>query len=91
VGEDHRRPPESGAEGPVPQWAAANYGRDTLRQAVDAAHAVGRGSRVALHSNLPDSGLAEIGAEIPRPAGGPTNCVSDCATCSPTLSPAACG
>jgi imidazolonepropionase-like amidohydrolase len=45
----------------VPQSTAATYDLDTLRQAVDAAHAAG--ARVAVHSNLPDSGLAAIGAD----------------------------
>jgi imidazolonepropionase-like amidohydrolase len=53
--------PEWGADGPAPQSAAATYDLDTLRQAVDAAHAAG--ARVAVHSNLPDSGLAAIGAD----------------------------
>ena len=53
--------PEWGADGPVPQSTAATYDLDTLRQAVDAAHAAG--ARVAVHSNLPDSGLAAIGAD----------------------------
>jgi len=43
------------------QSTAATYDLDTLRQAVDAAHAAG--ARVAVHSNLPDSGLAAIGAD----------------------------
>ena len=45
----------------MPDSAAATYDLDTLRQAVDAAHAAG--ARVAVHSNLPDSGLAAIGAD----------------------------
>jgi imidazolonepropionase-like amidohydrolase len=53
--------PEWGTDGPLPESAAATYDLDTLRQAVDAAHAVG--ARVAVHSNLPDSGLAAIGAD----------------------------
>jgi imidazolonepropionase-like amidohydrolase len=53
--------PEWGADGPVPGSTAATYDLDTLRQAVDAAHAAG--ARVAVHSNLPDSGLAGIGAD----------------------------
>jgi imidazolonepropionase-like amidohydrolase len=53
--------PESGADGPRPDSAAATYDLDTLRRAVDAAHAAG--ARVAVHSNLPDSGLAAIGAD----------------------------
>jgi imidazolonepropionase-like amidohydrolase len=53
--------PEWDADGPVPQSTAATYDLDTLRQAVDAAHAAG--ARVAVHSNLPDSGLAAIGAD----------------------------
>jgi imidazolonepropionase-like amidohydrolase len=53
--------PEWGADGPAPQSTAATYDLDTLRQAVDAAHAAG--ARVAVHSNLPDSGLAAIGAD----------------------------
>ena len=50
-----------GADGPVPQSLAATYDLGTLRQAVEAAHAAG--ARVAVHSNLPDSGLAGIGAD----------------------------
>ena len=53
--------PEWGTGGPLPDSAAATYDLDTLRQAVDAAHAAG--ARVAVHSNLPDSGLAAIGAD----------------------------
>lgn len=53
--------PEWGDDGPVPRSAAATYDLDTLRQAVDAAHAAG--ARVAVHSNLPDSGLVGIGAD----------------------------
>jgi len=53
--------PEWGEDGPVPQSTAATYDLDTLRQAVDAAHAAG--ARVAVHSNLPDSGLTGIGAD----------------------------
>jgi imidazolonepropionase-like amidohydrolase len=53
--------PEWGADGPVPDSTAATYDLDTLRRAVDAAH--GAGARVAVHSNLPDSGLAAIGAD----------------------------
>ena len=53
--------PEWDADGPVPQSTAATYDLDTLRRAVDAAHAAG--ARVAVHNNLPDSGLAAIGAD----------------------------
>lgn len=53
--------PEWGDDGPVPQSTAATYALDTLRQAIDAAHAAG--ARVAVHSNLPNSGLTEIGAD----------------------------
>jgi imidazolonepropionase-like amidohydrolase len=53
--------PVWGADGPVPESAAATYDVDTLRQAVDAAHSAG--ARVAVHSNLEDSGLAAIGAD----------------------------
>lgn len=53
--------PRWGADGPVPQSLAATYDLGTLRQAVQAAHAAG--ARVAVHSNLPDSGLAGIGAD----------------------------
>jgi imidazolonepropionase-like amidohydrolase len=53
--------PEWGTGGPLPDSAAATYDLDTLRLAVDAAHAAG--ARVAVHSNLPDSGLAAIGAD----------------------------
>jgi len=48
-------------DGPVPGTTAATYDLGCLRQAVDAAHAAG--ARVAVHSNLPDSGLAGIGAD----------------------------
>ena len=37
--------PEWGEDGPVPKSTAATYDLDTLRQAVDAAHAAGAGSR----------------------------------------------
>jgi imidazolonepropionase-like amidohydrolase len=53
--------PEWGEDGPVLRSTAATYDLDTLRQAVDAAHAAG--ARVAVHSNLPDSGLVGIGAD----------------------------
>ena len=53
--------PEWGADGPLPDSAAPTYDLATLRQAVDAAHAAG--ARIAVHSNLPDSGLAAIGAD----------------------------
>lgn len=53
--------PEWGADGPVPGSTVATYDLDTLRQAVDAAHAAG--ARVAVHSTLPDSGLMGIGAD----------------------------
>lgn len=53
--------PEWGPDGPVPLTNAATYDPDTLRQAVEAAHAAG--ARVAVHSNLPDSGLIAIGAD----------------------------
>jgi imidazolonepropionase-like amidohydrolase len=53
--------PEWAEGGPVPQSTAATYDLETLRRAVDAAHAAG--ARVAVHSNLPDSELAEIGAD----------------------------
>ena len=53
--------PEWGEDGPVPHSTAATYDLDTMRQAVDAAHAAG--ARVAVHSNLPESGLARIGAD----------------------------
>jgi imidazolonepropionase-like amidohydrolase len=53
--------PEWGEDGPVPDSTSATYDFDSLRQAVDAAHAAG--ARVAVHSNLPDSGLAGIGAD----------------------------
>ena len=61
LGEDHRRFPEWAEGGPVPESTAATYDLETLRQAVDAAHTAG--ARVAVHSNLPDSGLAGIGAD----------------------------
>ncbi|HEY1820913.1 MAG TPA: amidohydrolase family protein [Trebonia sp.] len=53
--------PEWGADGPVPASTAATYDPGTLRRAVDAAH--GAGARVAVHSTLPGSGLAGIGAD----------------------------
>lgn len=53
--------PEWGEDGPVPNSTAPAYDHATLRQAVDTAHAAG--ARVAVHSNLPDSGLAQIGAD----------------------------
>ena len=53
--------PEWGEDGPVPHSTAATYDLDTMRGAVDAAHAAG--ARVAVHSNIPDSGLAGIGAD----------------------------
>ena len=53
--------PEWGEDGPVPRSTAATYDLDAMRQAVDVAHAAG--ARVAVHSNLPDSGLAGIGAD----------------------------
>jgi imidazolonepropionase-like amidohydrolase len=53
--------PEWCTDGPLPDSAAATYDLDTLRQVVDAAYAAG--ARVAVHSNLPDSGLAAIGAD----------------------------
>ena len=53
--------PQWGEDGPVPHSTAATYDLGTLRQAVDAAHAAG--ARVAVHSNLPDSGLVGIGAD----------------------------
>jgi imidazolonepropionase-like amidohydrolase len=53
--------PEWGEDGPVPDSMTPTYDLDTLRLAVDAAHAAG--ARVAVHSNLPDSGLAGIGAD----------------------------
>src|ERR1700744_6220370 len=46
--------PEGAGGGPVPQSTAATYDLETLRHAIDAAHAAG--ARVAVHSNLPDSG-----------------------------------
>jgi imidazolonepropionase-like amidohydrolase len=53
--------PEWAEGGPVPQSTAATYDLETLRHAVDAAHAAG--ARVAVHSNLPDSGLSGLGAD----------------------------
>jgi imidazolonepropionase-like amidohydrolase len=53
--------PEWAGGGPVPESTAATYDLETLRQAVDAAHTAG--ARVAVHSNLPDSGLVGIGAD----------------------------
>ena len=56
--------PRWGDDGPVPHSTAATYDPGTLRAAVDAAHAAG--ARVAVHSNLPDSGLAGLGAVVVR-------------------------
>lgn len=53
--------PEWGPDGPVPESVAATYDHATLRRAIDAAHAAG--ARVAVHSNLPDSGLTALGAD----------------------------
>jgi imidazolonepropionase-like amidohydrolase len=53
--------PEWTEDGPVPRSTAATYDLETLRHAVDTAHAAG--ARVAVHSNLPDSGLVGIGAD----------------------------
>jgi imidazolonepropionase-like amidohydrolase len=53
--------PQWAEGGPAPQSTAAAYDLETLRHAVGAAHAAG--PRVAVHSNLPDSGLAGIGAD----------------------------
>jgi imidazolonepropionase-like amidohydrolase len=53
--------PKWGEDGPVPDSTAATYDLDTLRRAVEVAHAAG--ARVAVHSNLPDSGLVGIGAD----------------------------
>jgi imidazolonepropionase-like amidohydrolase len=53
--------PEWGEDGPVPHSTAATYDLETMRLAVDVAHAAG--ARVAVHSNLPDSGLVGIGAD----------------------------
>jgi imidazolonepropionase-like amidohydrolase len=53
--------PEWAEGGPVPESTAATYDLETLRRAVDAAHAAG--ARVAVHSNLPDSGLVSIGVD----------------------------
>jgi hypothetical protein len=53
--------PEWGPDGPMPESTSATYDLDTLRQAVDAAHAAG--AMVAVHNNLPDSGLVAIGAD----------------------------
>jgi imidazolonepropionase-like amidohydrolase len=53
--------PEWADGGPVPESTAATYDLGTLRHAVDAAHTAG--ARVAVHSNLPDSGLTGIGAD----------------------------
>ena len=53
--------PQWADDGPVPRSTVATYDLETLRQAVDAAHA--GGARVAVHSSLPDSGLAGIGAD----------------------------
>jgi imidazolonepropionase-like amidohydrolase len=53
--------PEWGEDGPVPESTAPTYDIATLRRAVEAAHAAG--ARVAVHSNLPDSGLVRLGAD----------------------------
>ena len=53
--------PEWGEDGPVPDSTASSYDLVTMRQAVAVAHAAG--ARVAVHSTLPDSGLAGIGAD----------------------------
>lgn len=53
--------PEWGADGPVPNSTTATYDPAVLRQAIDAAHAAG--ARVAVHSNLADSGLTALGAD----------------------------
>jgi len=53
--------PEWGEDGRVPDSIAPTYDLATLREAVGVAHAVG--ARVAVHSTLPDSGLARIGAD----------------------------
>jgi hypothetical protein len=53
--------PEWGPDGPMPESTSATYDLDTVRQAVDAAHAAG--AMVAVHNNLPDSGLVAIGAD----------------------------
>jgi imidazolonepropionase-like amidohydrolase len=53
--------PQWGEDGPVPDSTTATYDLHSLRQAVEAAHAAG--ARVAVHSNLPDSGLVGIGAD----------------------------
>jgi len=53
--------PEWAEGGPVPQSTSATYDLETLRRAVEAAHAAG--ARVAVHSSLPDSGLTRIGAD----------------------------
>jgi imidazolonepropionase-like amidohydrolase len=53
--------PEWAEGGPVPESTAATYDLETLRHAVDAAHSAG--ARVAVHSNLPDSGLVGMGAD----------------------------
>lgn len=53
--------PEWGKDGPVPRSLAATYDLDALRHAVGVAHAAG--ARVAVHNDLPDSGLVGIGAD----------------------------
>src|SRR6201996_492459 len=53
--------PHWGDDGPVPGSGGATYDLAVLRQAVEAAHAAG--ARVAVHSNLADSGLVGIGAD----------------------------
>jgi imidazolonepropionase-like amidohydrolase len=53
--------PDWGEDGWVPNSATATYDLAAMRQAVDVAHAAG--ARVAVHSNLPDSGLTGIGAD----------------------------
>jgi imidazolonepropionase-like amidohydrolase len=53
--------PQWGENGPVPESNGATYDLGTLRQAVDAAHCAG--ARVAVHSNLAESGLVGLGAD----------------------------
>jgi imidazolonepropionase-like amidohydrolase len=53
--------PQLGDDGPVPGSAEATYDLDTLRRAVQTAHALG--ARVALHSTLPAGELVALGID----------------------------
>ena len=64
--------PEWRGDGLVPNSGAATYDIDVLHEAVEAAHAAG--ARVAVHSNLLDSGLVEIGADSIEHGSAPRRC-----------------